>query len=352
MLPILPPGSQLWLVQTYNVPQGVYQHPQTTLGPRLAIRDRENGVLIIGAVRDHILDLTNSTEPLAFDDAMPLCTQPGHDPCVNDPLTTFYSVRANADTPVRTQGGERTDVTVGGVKYDLFLNSATSYEDSGFNFKCVDYTGITGGVWIDAEIRPQDWSSVLSGVQGGGELPACTLGSAPAIVDLFDVRGVAFGSLYDGPVTYTGKDQTEYLFELAGGNGEFHLGRTALAEPNVGQQFWLASDSFQYFVLRTSQGGEIVRAGVNTITSLDSSLAGAISGQLGVTVALEESCIYEWDVMSSTPILLHDVVFGSSPPVRIKSGSSDKLSIGGKLYDVTATAIGVTVRIAIVPSSP
>jgi hypothetical protein len=150
-------------------------------------------------------------------------------------------------------------------------------------------------------------------------------------------RGAALLPEYEGRVVFRGRGGTglnSYEFDapaLAADAGAPSVafiegGPNLFAEPAVGQEFWLSYSRIAPGVLRESQQGPIVL--VTGTGILPPAGAFALETVLGVGVTLERSCAY------TSTIDLWDVVFDTSPPVRVKSGTIGSITIAGRAYRV------------------
>jgi hypothetical protein len=148
-------------------------------------------------------------------------------------------------------------------------------------------------------------------------------------------RGNALLPQYEGRVVFRGRDATRgtsYEFDAPADAGAplvayIEGGPNLFAEPAVGQEFWLSyARNVAPSVLRESQQGPIVLVdGGQAI--LPPAGGFALETVLGVPVTLE-SCAY------TSTADLWDVVFGTSPPVRVKSGTLGSITIAGRAYRV------------------
>ena len=101
-----------------------------------------------------------------------------------------------------------------------------------------------------------------------------------------------------------------------------------MREPAVGQEFWLSfAKGVDYGALLEAQGGPVVLAEAGA-----TSTAPSLAAHLGVSVTLQDGCAY-------TPSSkLVDVVFGTTPAVRVHSGESKTFVTGGHSYNVWASS--------------
>jgi hypothetical protein len=141
----------------------------------------------------------------------------------------------------------------------------------------------------------------------------------------------------------------EMTFSLSGSAGVFYLAPApGFAEPSIGEELWLSMPSFKAFVLRKAERGEVLRAGIASldVPPVPAELRADFSRGLGVDVTAEPSCTYEPGVE------LHDAVFAVDPPVRVRSGSSQRVALAGSDYDVSLYAQGNYWALSIVATPP
>jgi hypothetical protein len=79
-----------------------------------------------------------------------------------------------------------------------------------------------------------------------------------------------------------------------------------------------------------------VLAAANGLTApFDAATTASLQALLGVTVTAEASCEYfPLGPANEAPIPLWTVVFGTTPPVRVKSGELGTVELAGKDYAV------------------
>ena len=89
----------------------------------------------------------------------------------------------------------------------------------------------------------------------------------------------------------------------------------------MGQQLWLSHAAEGADALLEAEGGALLLA----VTTLSTDW---LESLLGVTVSAEQKCLYAAD--NGDENWLWDVVFGTSPPVRVSTGSAATLELGGQ----------------------
>jgi hypothetical protein len=338
-LPVFTRGAKLWL-------------HRGLAGDSL--RDRQNGTLLLGRLDSWLPNA--DAEPVTLGALEPVCTRAEEDSCTIGRRMTYYSVEVNGDTPVVVSTAQHATLTLNATEYDLWLNAAERESDFG-SAHCEDSGGPNDHrMHVAADILPRNPEAALANVEGGGELPDCVVGDTPPIEATVTVSGDPPNSnRYEGLVRYRGKEAGELLFEFVERTITVRLAVPAevMPEPAPDATLWFATPGGNAFAFRASQGGELLLAHVS---SADAPTARDFSPELGqllgVSVAVESSCVTsaltKWPYQ---PVLveLHDLVFGTAPPVRVRSGTSGRIVLDGKAYDVRAAAVGKGLELTVLP---
>jgi hypothetical protein len=320
------PGARVWLSKTRD--------PATQLGvapPPVAfsVRDRQGGALLFGMSRDSL-----EASPVSFSAGGAVCSAVGVDYCLPSATVTYGSAQVNGDAPVLIRHAVPGVVSLNGAAYDVRVDARNTTVPNPADFRCWDYVP-PNGITLDVEARNLD---SLAAALDVGAPPACGQGNDPNHDVYVDIAGASIAKPFEGPAVYKGRESTDpdqYNFDLpgivppAGQSVPFLIvsgGANLFPEPAIGTQFWFSFSQSRFGVLRESQQGPIVFAALSGYLQPDA--VAALASVLGFTVTFEKSCAY-----TSTQDLW-DVVFGTSPATRVKSGAIGMLTIAGRSYRV------------------
>jgi hypothetical protein len=352
-LPLLSPGTQLWLHAEDTSPNQPLYFPRAAL--RRALRVKAGGRLILGSLYDEVSAMSNATEPLVLNDPRALCTGPIQPACglsAEALLRTYYSLAVQADSPVRARAGEQVSITLNATDYTLSISSAQSASLDKATRTCE--ASVSPGIWAAADVVIDDVSGLQPELTRRGDLPACVLGNAASPTNHvgYNLNGRTSDESVDEAATYAGVEGHEHVFTLAS-HDDFRVSAFEQFEaPTVGQRLWVTGNS-QAFVLRTALQGEMLLAAAS-LNSQDSSVATWFSNALGMNVSLVSNCVYETYADSGgahNEVSLFDVRFATEPALRIKTGSRDALTLGSKRFDAYPYGVGSSVFVLLVPSA-
>jgi hypothetical protein len=212
----------------------------------------------------------------------------------------------------------------GGRSYDVHATSQKTPTAAGPN--CQDYHPENTSC---LDLRLRDTSGLTFEV---GTPPACTAGNE--LVPLLYVS-IPYPNTFDGRITYVETRGGSLSFEADNGMKVAVSSTMGIfPEPAVGQQFWLSMDG-TLVAIRTAQAGQLVVGAVVAGGSGDSTAV------LGVKVTAENDCAYTMDAFGVT--YLRKVVFGSTPPVTVRTGSRGLLPLGGREYHVANNSGSVVI---------
>jgi hypothetical protein len=336
-LPIITPGSRLWL--TFFTDDDFGGIPRRRGGTQLSLRDAANGALLLshlslpGTLQD---DLT--ADALTFRAPSERCSRPAE--CMHDGGRVIsYSLEAQADVSVRLNEGEHTRIALAGEASELWLNAA--FRRTGTK-RCSD-APLDDRLWVAADVRSLEPEHIISQLPRG-DLPACKLGNDPSLWIDHGVGEHGISETIEREVRYRGRYETQLVFDLVGDVGYLSISESAsLAEPAVGQSFWLSS-TYWYFVLRESETGPVVLASgsFSDIGGMVDEASVTLIGQwLGTALAVEADCVYERIAGNPNrptgPSYLFRARFGEAPGFIVTSGTSKRIEIAGLAYDATIT---------------
>lgn len=344
-MPLLPPGAKLWLSKSPagNQESGVLMYG---IAPwSISVRNRQGGDLLFGAARN---EFNVAASPVQIGAVTPDCTAANVNPsgCTPGASVTYSSVEVEGDPPVVIHDSVPGTVTLGGIEYDV---RATAQKLSAAGVTCEDYhSSDDSGVALD--VQAKNLADLVAALEVG-DPPSCGEGNDPDRWTSFEMTGVDVGATYEGPVFYLGRDSyypDAYDFSIPGLPGStgspsvLIIGNATpiLSEPAVGQEFWLSFRDLDLQALREAQQGPVVLAQFWESGSADA--FSQLAELLGITVSAEARCTY-------AATLLWDAVFGTSPPVRVRSGTTGTLDIGGRSYGAWVWGFG-TLSITIYPA--
>jgi hypothetical protein len=349
----LPPfarGTKLWLSKSPAMdPPPSFS---CMIAHAFSVRDRRDGTLLFGGATNQSAPPVGApASPVQIGAVTPICTATGLDlSCARGSTVVYSSVELAGDTPVIARDSEPTKIFLGGTEYDVRV---TAQEQTVGPMICADYCAANG---VGVAIRATHLAELIAGLEVG-PAPACGQGNDLAQDLFFGLYGVSLSTSYEGSVIYKGRyasNPKAYDFAapgLVGLNGSptglyIEGADDVWPEPAVGQTFWLSYPSFRTQVLRETQQGPILLA-----THADAGGDGGLrpdglaplANLIGVPITLEQACAY------TTSVPLWDVVFGTSPPVRVASGTNGTVQIGGRSYRAWVW-VGDYVRISIFPA--
>jgi hypothetical protein len=325
-MPLLPVGSKVWLDKTPDPEPLSLGRPEPAHA--FSIRSRQGGTLLFGEAWNAFTEVSS---PVAIGAVTPICSYVNVGGCTPGATTSYASVAVSGDTPVVVRHGEPGAIALQGLPYDVRLRAIATVL-SGPQMTCADYVPPN---YIQLEVRANQLANLAAGLDVG-PLPACRQGNEPDRYLNFHLRSGNLPVTYEGAVAYKGRDAsnpTTYLFDVpgiappAGGPpSELHIVGAAavLPEPPVGRTFWLSYAS-PAPALREAQNGPIVLARMQG-QPLNGGVAAPLTSLLGVNVALEQACPY------TDTVTLWDVVFGTTPPLRVSSGTVGTFTAGGRSY--------------------
>jgi hypothetical protein len=334
---LFPVGARVWFTKDADpAPPALEGDPGVPYS--FAIHDGQGGRLIVGAALQGYGPLT---APITTSQPTPGCTMALQAGCITGTLTYGTTVVAG-DTRVTVSTDAPATVTLGGVAYDV--RYAAELEQGQVDSQACTNVTLTSMAQID--VRAHDLATLVASLPQG-TLPTCVPGNDPD-------RTVSFyplitGSVGNGVVSYLGpysSSSDTFVFAASAGAVETQSPRLEIAGaqevlpvPAVGQQFWYedrqAVDPQTSLVLQqldalfASEGGPLLLA--QYFDEAYPTVPGPLSeltDLLGVDVTLEEACSYVGSVS------LWDVVFATDPPVRVPSGTSRTIVLGGRSYNV------------------
>ena len=114
-LPPFPIGARVWLTKTQGPGRFIFAAPTPAA---FAVRDGRDGTLLFGG-NEHAYDaaVASPTLPVATGAVTATCSSPSTYACAS--MNTFYSIVFIGDTSVVLRHGERGEITLGGVPYDV-----------------------------------------------------------------------------------------------------------------------------------------------------------------------------------------------------------------------------------------
>jgi len=325
-MPLLAPGAKLWLSKN---PAGNQESDVLMYGIApwsISVRNRQGGDLLFGAARNQF-DAVAS--PVRIGAVTPDCTAANVNPsgCTPGASVTYSSVEVEGDTPVVIHDSVPGTVTLGGIEYDV---RATVQKLSAAGAVCSDYhSSDDSGVALD--VRAKNLADLVAALEVG-DPPSCGEGNDPDRSTYFSMTEVSVSTTYEGPVFYLGRDSyfpATYDFSIPGLSSEtgsppvlmIEGATPILSEPTVGQEFWLSFRNLDLQALREAEQGPVILAQSGSADAVPQ-----LADLLGITVSAEATCTY------AAPSLLWDAAFETNPPVRVKSGTTGTLDIGGRSY--------------------
>jgi hypothetical protein len=152
-LPSFPVGAQVWLTKTQGPSQFLFEPP--TPPAAFAVRDRHDGTLLFGG-NENALDATpaHHTLPVETGAVTAVCTGPSSISCA--PMNTYYSTVFVGDTLVVLRNGERGEIKLAGVAYDVWVKA---WEEA---FGCLGDAWAGDGFKYD--IRAKNLADLIAGL--------------------------------------------------------------------------------------------------------------------------------------------------------------------------------------------
>ena len=332
-LPHLPPGAKVWLSKSpagnRNISRALMYGPEPS---ELWIDDREGGTLLLGTAY-----LAGAPRQLAVSPQVGYCVAPDPNSCNPNGQVTYGMVEVSGDETVSIRDGETGVVSIAGISYEVTVSAQNVTTSAGAR-TCVDYHAWSG---ITLDIVAKDWAKATALLELG-DAPACVEGNDPLRRLSMSWTGVNNSTTFEGPVVYTGRNwagspqfRVDALTRADGGPAGLYLtgSPAVLPELTVGGEYWLSFPDSSSNALWDRQQQELLLATFWGSSPPSEAQAASIADILGVPVTTERRCDYtgpeDW---------LDDVVFATTPPVRVKSGSAAVLTLGGKDYNVWARA--------------
>jgi hypothetical protein len=342
-LSLLPRGARVWLSKS---PKGNQQRDVLFYGQdpsAFSVRNGQAGKLILGSAYN---SLGPPASPAAVGVPRPTCTTANSDFCAPGTTITYSAVEVKGDVPVSIADGETRVVTMGGLTYDARVTARQiSYH---VQPTCADYHPRHG---VTLDIVARDWNLATEGLELG-VLPACVEGNDGfGIVHLSAVNRPT----YEGPVFFLQRSPygvLEFSLFAPGTPGDatvgFALSRSGdvpLPSPVVGQEYWMSVQS-RMSAMRDRQGGRLIVGTYSAPVPLPDGDRAQVEQLLGISVTTEQRCQYAVDQFGAA-VYLHDVVIGSTPAVRIISGSVGKVPIAGTDHNVMVRALGKNLNLTV-----
>ena len=329
-MPIFPVGAKVWLTKNPAKEPIVFNPSPWSI----AVRDRQGGALLFGAVRSATPPLTS---PVMVSGVTDDCISTGMDICARNTIVTHQTVAIQGDRAFTVRDGETAVVTIGGIDYDVSVVAQHTFTAPSSTPLCADSYGPIG---VSLDVRARNLASLIAGLEVGA-LPACVMGNdLPQSVSI-SLNGSDRLAPYELSISYLGRNQTspdELMFSAsAAASGSSGAMPTIslyapgiFPEPTVGQAFWVSAPEESIKVIRRSPTTPAI---VGTF-GFSAASRSNIELVMGTTVTAE-SCQYAFaDPNAGTGSqLLWEVLFGT-PAVRVKTGSRGAIQIAGRNYDV------------------
>ena len=120
-LPSFPVGARVWLTKTQGPTRFIFAQPTPAA---FAVRDRRDGTLLFGGNEGASgASVASPTVPVATGAVTATCIAPSTYRCAS--MNTSYSIAFIGDTSVVLRDGERGEITLGGVAYDVRVKAWT-----------------------------------------------------------------------------------------------------------------------------------------------------------------------------------------------------------------------------------
>jgi hypothetical protein len=171
-LPLLSPGTKLWLHGDHEPPNRPIYYPPTP--QRQALRVQANGKLILGSLYDDVSGTSHAIEPLVVNEPRELCTDSSQH-CGFPSTRIYHSIAVQANPPVRTRGGEQTTITLDATSYTLSTSFAGSELIDPRSNQCDAFNN--PGIWVHADVMLDDVAHLPSLLTRRDALPVCVLGN-------------------------------------------------------------------------------------------------------------------------------------------------------------------------------
>ena len=329
-MPLIPRGTKVWLSKNRagEQPKDVLMYGIEPWA--ISVQDRQAGHLLFGAFDNASDDA--AAPPLRIGAVTPYCSAQDTDTCLPGMTVVYSSVEVEGDTRVTIRDSESASLAIAGIPYTVSA-TARNFTGTPTRHACADYHPGSG---LALDIQAADVPSLVSGLELA-EVPECSAGNDPRVELYFSLSGVNTGTTYEGPVHYTGRAVNPgdaFTFRVPGlltSTGEssalyVYGAEKVFPEPAAGQTFWLSFGSRGQALLE-SEGGPLLLAELSSYTSDDTEGAAWLAGILGVGITAQERCASGLDSMK-----VWDVVFGTTPPVRLGSGWTATLQLASKAY--------------------
>ncbi|HET6284430.1 MAG TPA: hypothetical protein VFH73_25965 [Polyangia bacterium] len=347
-MPRLPIGAKVWLSKVpagEAVSRGTFPFPP--LPPwSISVRERQGGRLLFGAAHNPSNEVPS---PIALGAVKPYCTTASPDMCLQGVSVTYATVDVTGDRTVAVHDSETSIVPIGGFDYDVRV-TAQELTFSADAAPCLDYSPSTG---VSVDVRARDLGTLIKTLEVSAP-PACSEGNADFEGAIFEIANVNFNTGYVGPAVYSHRVDNYFLFSVTGltsltGSPPMLqiLAAGLLKEPCAGEEFW-ASLTFGKWgsvaALRGPQRGPLLLASVAFARApFDATTASALAQALGVAADAQEHCPYassDSPYASNGVLSLWDVVFQTTPPVRVASQSAGMVPIAGRDYNAWVSGEG------------
>lgn len=329
---LLVPGTKVWLTKE---PAGG-QRFDPMYGAQawaFTVRDHQGGRLLFGAQSGAS---SSSAAPIASGAVTDDCTVhlTSRVACLGAGSSiTYASVEVKGDTIKLVHDAETQTITVGGLDYEVTVIARQEHPAGG---TCADYhSPLTPSLGIQVK----DMSAVRATFDVGNP-PACGQGNDTDPKLELGLSNVYSSTSYDGPIYYAGKgatDPSEYDFTVPGLTSvtgtspvltSVQGAAQLMAEPIVGQEYWLTVVPGSVSVLREANRGSIVLAkGYGS----DSTLASDTRSALGFPVSAVSNCVYGPNFQGESMQLM-DAQFDADTTVRVESGTLGDIRIAGVPY--------------------
>jgi len=329
---VLPASAQVWLSASFTDASAGTQSAPFWYPRSWSVRDREGGVLLLGATND----LADPAGPIEVREPVDGCVEP-HPACRQ---IIHQSVELMGDNAEVVGDGQSATVTVAGREYLAHVSAQrwTIRKD----FPCSQYEYRLGdGSSFVAALQLKDPKALVDEL-AIGDVSACAYGNdRSASAYFYYPMGQGPPDHYAGPVVYKGRDAElypgAYLFEVPGqAEGTPMLDLLTkpgiFQEPQVGTEFWF--DDAGGPTLRGAGGGAVILASQRLTAPFGAATSSWLEQTLGVAVHAEKRCDYS-DI-DGQPLGLWDLIVDTEPPVRVTSGNRTPLNLGGRAYEAWA----------------
>lgn len=347
--PLFPIGAKVWLSKAPGgepVSSGNFPFPPPQPWS-IAVRDRQGGRLLFGAAYNPSNDVPS---PIALGAVTPSCTTVSPDPCLKGANVTYSTVDVLGDKTVTVRDSETSIVPIGGFDYDVRVTAQKLAIPPG-GVSCLDYSPSSG---VTVEVRARDLAALVGTLEVGAA-PACIKGNVDFEGASFAIGGLSFNAEYAGPAFYSRRVGDTFQFTVSGlttSTGDPALllieAPRIFKEPRVGEEFWasvaVVQQLGQVATLRGPKRGPLLLGTLAfALAPFDATTASKVEQALGVAANAQERCAY---ASSDSPyavngvLSLWDVVFGSTPAVRLPTLSTGIVPIAGRDYNTWVSTEG------------